>query len=221
MLRAILAVVLACAVWAPPAAAGVVIRDAVGDAVGGAPDLASVAVERQADELVFTVGFAGGARFGVDEAEGYTDMLVVALDVDDGFACATTADCADIDYALGLHGADAARVSVWTARTRRSVETGRAALAGRTLTLRVTAAAVGDPERFNVAVAVGREYVQGAESRPAYDLAPDEGAGSWSAGDGGTLPYVPAAAAGAALLVAAAVAYALRRHRGGHARPAY
>lgn len=153
------------------------------------PDVVGVAVERDADTITFRVRFAADPPLGLDQGDGWVDMLLIGIDVPPPGAppVAPGGEWPGADFALGTHGPSSRGILV-----RLTAEGAPAMNAeipieteGTTLSLRVPRRELGDPARFAVSVAAGREWNEAGDEPPGAqpDVAPDTG--TWAVDFGG------------------------------------
>jgi hypothetical protein len=197
---------------APAALASDVLADARGDATPG-PDIVAVTLSHSEESLAIAVEFASTPPLGHDEAEQYTDMLLIGIHTDDDLAQT------DVEFWTGVHGVDLTRGTVVRSDSRSAAGTADVTVDGATVTLELERALLDDPDEVAVSVAAAREYAdEGAEGGGEPDFAPDEGTFASTLTDGGgsgrLWPLVTGLAAGALLVFAGvAVRRSLRRHR--------
>jgi len=197
---------------APTALASDRFSDPRGDADGG-PDITAVTLANTDDVLRISVEFASSPPLGYDEAEGYTDMLLIGIHTDDDQSQA------DVEYWTGVHGVDPTRAMVVRAGRRAIVGYADVAVDGTTVSLEVRRALLEDPDEVAVQVAAGREYADetAGAAGGGGDFAPASGAHLYAlaGGDGPAWLRPLVATALAALALAAVTALIVRRPRPG------
>jgi hypothetical protein len=184
--------------------------DARGDA-GAGPDITAVTLSHTDAALTIAVEFASTPPLGFDEAEQYTDMLLVGIHTDDDLRQR------DVEFWTGVHGVDLTRATVVRAARRAVVGSADVTVEGATVTLEVERGVLGAPEAVAVAIAAGREYVDEGDGGGEGDLAPASGPHRYVLTGAGRSAWLWAAAAAgsvAAALAAVAAVTALRRRNG-------
>lgn len=143
--------------------------DASGDVPFGQPDLTALTISNGATTVRMRFTFAGAPPLASNVAEGWTDMLLMGIDVPPIGAGPTPSGWMGLDYALGMHGVDTRAVFRAMREEGPRVRTLTSRVAGRTISLDLPRALIGDPAYFAFNVAVGREggnEVGGGDSIP-------------------------------------------------------
>ena len=185
--------------------------DARGDAGDVGPDVTAVTLSHTDTALTIAVEFVDAPPLAFDEAEAYTDMLLIGIHTDDDLGRG------DVEFYTGAHGIDLTRAPVVRAgieTPRAQVGTAQVEVDGSTLEVTVERSLLDDPEEVAVSVAAGREYVA-EDAAGNGDEAPATGAFRHSlAGDDGSGWLWPGVAGGiAAAALAALIVVANRRRR--------
>lgn len=171
--------------------------DPAGDiAGGGGPDLVAISVSRTPSDVVFGIRFADAPPLRTSRSEGWSDMLLVSIDVPPAGPPPTPAGWIGVDYVAGLHGS---QPSVSFRRMRGSsddaappgatageataapgpVERLPATVDGATLRFAIPRRMLGDPASFAFTVVTGRE---GGAAAGANDVAPATGTFDYALG---------------------------------------
>ncbi len=166
-------------------------RDPVGDVSPGQPDLTALRISGDARTIRVAFRFASAPPLGTSAAEGWTDMLLMGIDVPPIGAPPTPSGWVSLDYALGMHGVDdravfrAMQPGLGTgagAGGAPGLRTLRSRVAGREISIELPRALIGEPAYFAFQAAAGRE---GGDESGQGDSLPDQG----------TLRYPPATGA--------------------------
>ena len=173
-------------------AAAVTYRDARGDVTPGQPDITGIRIAGDERMLRIVVRFASAPPLSASAAGGWTDMLLMGIDVPPIGSPPTPSGWAGLDYALGMHGVDDRAVframqpgfglDGATGGTP-ALRTLRSQVSGREIRVEVPRALLGAPAYFEFQAAAGRE---GGDESATGDLVPDTGTLRYPiAGDGG------------------------------------
>lgn len=163
-------------------------RDPVADVTPGQPDLTAVRISGDARTIRFAFRFASAPPLGTSAAEGWTDMLLMGIDVPPIGAPPTPSGWVSLDYALGMHGVDD-RAVFRAMQPGLGTDAGpggapglralRSRVNGREIRIELPRALIGEPAYFTFQAATGRE---GRDESGEGDSIPDRG----------TLRYPPA-----------------------------
>lgn len=168
-------------------------RDAVADVTAGTPDLTAVRISSDARQVHLAFSFASAPPLSASAEAGWTDMLLMGIDVPPIGAPPTPSGWMGLDYALGMHGVDDRAVfRDMQASIGRGGGTGmppvlrtlRSSVSGREITIDLPRALIGEPDYFDFNVAVGREGAdEGAGG--GGDVIPAEGTARYRLGPEG------------------------------------
>ena len=132
--------------------------DPVGDVRGGpGPDLLAVSVLHTRSTVTFRFRFADARPLGAGES--WVDMLLVGIDVPPRSLVRTPRGWLGGEYYLGTHGTEPSAVLVQAAAGARGTVLARPKVvrSAHTIAMSIARRALGDPDWFEFAVAVGRE----------------------------------------------------------------
>ena len=139
-------------------------RDAEGDVAAGLPDLTAVTIASDATTVSMRFTFRSAPPLRTDAAAGWTDMLLVGLDVPPigPGPQAGGGDWVGVDYAFGVHAIERqARLRSMGGGLGGAAPGPPTALptrwSGRSISIDLTRALIGDPPYFDFVAAVGRE----------------------------------------------------------------
>jgi hypothetical protein len=203
MLRTAFALGVALALFAGPSLAADPRLDATGDHGGIGPDITAVTVDIAGSDLVIAVQLADDPPLTWSEADAYTDTIMLIASTDPEAPPDETLQgqrSTMNGFTIGVHAANIDSpppfAPIVDGRSG-EIEFGVAAVAveGRTVTLSVPLAAIGDPASLHLFVFAGREGPQ-----VGMDTYPDE---TWATYD------VDALGAGGTTSIAAPVVVAV------------
>lgn len=182
--------------------------------VGDAPDVTAVTLSHDDRAVAIAVDFGSAPPLGYDE--DYTDMLLVGIHTDEDLSRS------DVEFWTGVHGVDLDRGLVVAAAGADSQVVGYAdvTVEGTSVTLEIERALLGDPDEIAVAVAAGREYLDGEEMPGEGDFAPASGAYRHVLADDGGTPWLGPVVAGLGAAAAGAVVVLARRRSRRRHQPA-
>lgn len=156
------------------------LRDSVGDVKGAdGPDLVLVTVSHDATSVGFRVRFAKAPPLEASAAEEWVDMLLIGIDVPPIGPGPTPTGWRGVDYVLGLHGSQTE--VVFRKMSSTGVDRIPLDVEGDTLSFSVLRADLGDPARFELTVAAGREAAD--EEHGSEDYAPADGTFAYELAD--------------------------------------
>lgn len=193
--------------------------DPRGDA-GEGPDITAVTLSHTDTELAIAVEFASVPPLAWDQAERYTDMLLIGIHTDDDLTRR------DVEFFTGVHAVDMSRAPVVRggapAEGAGSTQVGTAEVAvdGATVTLRIERRLLGDPESVAIDVAAGREGAEEGAAGGGADSAPAAGPHRYALEGGGTAWFVPLLVASVLAAVAIGVVAVLTLRRSAPRPPA-
>jgi hypothetical protein len=147
-------------------------RDAFGDVTPGEPDLTALRITNDARAVRMAFTFAGAPPLATNLSAGWTDMLLMGIDVPPIGSKPTPNGWMGVDYALGMHGVDDRAVFRDMHQTKRQMTTLRSHVSGRTITIDLPRTLIGDPAYFDFNVSVGRE---GGDQEGSGDSIPATG----------------------------------------------
>ncbi len=155
--------------------------DGVGDVKGGAgPDIASVTVSNTKTDVTFGVRFAKAPPLRVSQREGWTDMLLIGIDVPPlgPPPIIPGGEWPGANFAVGTHGPSKTGLMVRLGQgipvESRQVARFTIVTHGSTLTFSIPRRALGNPAWFTFSVAAAREGKEEATGG-GVDLAPARG----------------------------------------------
>lgn len=132
-------------------------RDPFGDVTPGEPDLTAVRISNDARTIHLEFQFAGAPPLSASAKEGWTDMLLMGIDVPPIGSKPTPGGWMGLDYALGMHGIAPRAVFRDMHAEGPQVATLPSRISGSTITIDLPRARIGNPAWFDFNVAVGRE----------------------------------------------------------------
>jgi hypothetical protein len=139
-----------------------VYRAAPGDTPGGQTHVTQVRISNDADSVRLVFRFSSAPPLRNSVSEGWTDMLLMGIDVPPIGPGPTPNGWTGLDYALGMHGVDArarfrAMEGATTPGTRPDTRTLQSQVDGRQIAVTLPRAWIGNPAFFEFNVVAARE----------------------------------------------------------------
>lgn len=157
----------------------------------GVPDLTALTIASDATTVRLRFTFRSAPPLSAGAGGGWTDMLLMGIDVPPIGPTPTPGGWTGLDYALGMHGVDDR--AVFRAMQPRFGERGGVGgapglrtlgsrVSGREIHIDLPRALIGNPAYFDFQAAVGRE---GSDESGEGDLLPDTGTARYRLATGG------------------------------------
>lgn len=147
-------------------------RDPFGDVTPGQPDLTAVRIANDAHTIRLAFRFANAPPLGSNARQGWTDMLLMGIDVPPIGSPPTPNGWTGLDYALGMHGVAPEAVFRDMHVEGRQMTVLPSRISRGSIVIDLDRSRIGDPPYFDFNVAVARE---GASEPATGDSIPTTG----------------------------------------------